>query len=176
MWQVIMSKGQLKGTLFCICVFIIVLVSVFSFVELSSNIDQSQEGILIDLENDTEKKVSIIINGVYQYRIFPWIYKDQFHGNISIVTENQKNVYSLNYYDNYGVVEDRLETPWRTIADYYSIKDIKSGVISIHGENKFIVFPASTREEAIALARQSNLFQAICSIIINMKNKKRLLA
>lgn len=153
-----MMKDQLKGILLCICIFIIAFVSVFSFVELSNNIDLSQEGILIDLENDTEKNISIIVNGVYQYRIFPWIYKDKFYGNISIVTGNSENIYSLNYYDKYGVVENRLETPWQTIADFYSIKNIKSGVILLHGENKFIVYPASTRDEALVVARQINLF------------------
>ena len=157
-----MKKINVKATIFLSAIVLVVVVLLLNLIEFRKTVDFTVPGIRMPKENayGKQEEVQVSVNGTYYYRVLPWIHGSTFHGQISFVGEGEE---PQNYFFTYGASRGFLKegrgagwigTPdaQTTVAIYEAVQNVGKGMISVEDPASYVLYPATTPEEAIAIA------------------------
>lgn len=152
-----MKKKNLAGLLFLFLLSFLAAFILFSLIGISQEVNTVYNAIKYDRRNDESEDCEISIKGTYRFRIFPWLYKDEFRGEIMIVdADNSRNTYTMTFSDSYGLLLDwsgASKDGW--YGSYTAIKNIERGIIIPFDAEYIYVFPAQTLDEATNILREN---------------------
>ena len=157
-----MKKINVKATIFLSAIVLVVVVLLLNLIEFRKTVDFTVPGIQMPKENayGKQEEVQVSVNGTYYYRVLPWIHGSSFHGQISFAGEGEE---PQNYFFTYGASRGFLKegrgagwigTPdaQTTVAIYEAVQNVGKGMISVEDPASYVLYPATTPEEAIAIA------------------------
>ena len=158
----LMKKINVKVTAFFSVIILAVVVLLLNFIEFQKAVDFTVPGIRMPKENayGKQEEVQVSVNGTYYYRVLPWIHGSTFHGQISFVGagEDPQN-YFFTYGGSRGFLKEGKGAGWigtpdaqTTVAIYQAVQNVEKGMISVENPASYVLYPATTPEEAYAIA------------------------
>lgn len=153
-----MKKKNLAGLIFLLLIGFLALFFLFSLISISREVNEVCDAIKYDRRNDVSEYCEISIKGTYRFRIFAWLYKDEFHGEITIVDNNGRNTYTMTYSNSFGFLldwSDASRDEW--YGSYTAVKNIESGIIIPFDTDYVYVFPVQTTDDMINILRECGM-------------------